>query len=177
MSRRTSKFLSLILRHRPESVGLTLDPSGWVEVEQLLRSLKRHGHNISRAELDEIVATNNKRRFRFSEDGRYIRANQGHSVKVELGLQSVEPPPTLFHGTVERFLPSILQQGLKPGKRQQVHLSHDTETARAVGARRGDPVILKIDGASMYSDGHLFFRSENGVWLTEGVPPRYISRV
>lgn len=170
----TSKFLSLILRHEPEAVGITLDEGGWVVVDDLLAALARHGKPLSRGELEEIVATNDKKRFAFNDDGTQIRASQGHSVEVELAYQPATPPALLHHGTVERFLASIRAQGLIRGQRHHVHLSADDETAARVGARRGRPVVLTIDAAAMFAAAHLFYRSENGVWLTEHVPPIYI---
>jgi putative RNA 2'-phosphotransferase len=172
---RVSKRLSYVLRHRPGSVGLTLDAAGWVEVDALLAALAAHGLPLTRAELEQVVATNDKQRFAFDATGTRIRASQGHSVAVHLGYAAAPPPPELFHGTVERFLPTILAEGLRPGRRHAVHLSPDVATARTVGARRGRPVVLRIDAAAMAADGHVFTRSANGVWLTEAVPPRYLA--
>ena len=170
----TSKFLSLVLRHRPDVIGITLDAEGWVPVEDLLAACARHGRAIPRAQLDVVVRTNDKQRFAFSADGRRIRANQGHSLPIDLGLVSVEPPDRLYHGTVPRFLESIRQEGLIKGKRHHVHLSPDVETATNVGQRRGRPVVLVIEAGRMFRDGHKFYQSENGVWLTDAVPPEYI---
>lgn len=169
-----SKFLSLILRHEPEKVGLELDEAGWVGVEDLLAACGKHHHPFSRAELDEVVATNEKKRFAFSDDGHRIRASQGHSVDVELGYQPQPSPDRLFHGTPFRFLESIRAEGLRKGERHHVHLSKDRETAQVVGRRRGDAAILAIDAAAMASCGHEFFVSENGVWLTDHVPAEFI---
>jgi putative RNA 2'-phosphotransferase len=169
-----SKFLSFVLRHEPEAIGLTLDAEGWVAVEELLAAAARHGHSVTRGQLEEVVATNDKRRFSFSPDGRLIRANQGHSVEVDLGLAPVEPPELLYHGTVERFLDSIREKGLLRGNRHHVHLSADRETAARVGQRRGRPVVLVVDSGRMHRAGHRFFRSENGVWLTEAVPADFL---
>jgi putative RNA 2'-phosphotransferase len=169
-----SKFLSLVLRHRPQEIGITLDVEGWVAVKDLLAASARHGRPISREQLDEVVATNDKKRFAFSPDGRRIRASQGHSVEVDLGLAPVEPPELLYHGTVERFLESIREKGLVRGKRHHVHLSGDRETAARVGQRRGRPVVLVVEAGRMRRDGRQFFRSENGVWLTETVPAGYL---
>jgi len=169
-----SKFLSLVLRHKPQEIGITLDPEGWVPVEDLLAAVARHGRPITLEQLDEVVATNDKQRFAFSPDGRLIRANQGHSVEVDLALPPVEPPELLYHGTVERFLESIREKGLVRGKRHHVHLSADRETAARVGQRRGRPVVLMVEAGRMHREGHQFFRSENGVWLTETVPPTYL---
>lgn len=171
---RTSKFLSLVLRHRPELIGITLDPAGWVSVEELLRACRAHGRAITLDELRDVVAGNDKQRFAFSEDGELIRASQGHSVAVELGYSPAAPPELLYHGTIEKFLPSIREGGLNKGERHHVHLSPDEETARRVGGRRGRPFILKIESGRMHRDGHPFFLSANGVWLTEHVPSAYI---
>lgn len=171
---RTSKFLSLVLRHQPELIGITLDAAGWVSVSDLLRACGEHGRAITLEELREVVATNDKQRFAFSDDGERIRASQGHSVTVELGYTPAAPPEFLFHGTVEKFLPSIRKGGLKKGARHHVHLSPDEETARRVGQRRGRPFILKVSSGRMHRDGHSFFLSTNGVWLTEHVPPAYL---
>ena len=170
----TSKFLSLVLRHRPDVIGITLDAEGWVPVEDLLAACAQHGRAISREQLDVVVRTNDKQRFAFSADGTRIRANQGHSLPIDLGLVSVEPPELLYHGTVPRFLESIRQEGLTKGNRHHVHLSPDVETATKVGQRRGRPVILVIEGGRMFRDGHKVYRSANGVWLTDAVPPAYI---
>ncbi|MBO0798509.1 MAG: RNA 2'-phosphotransferase [Blastocatellia bacterium] len=171
---KTSKFLSLVLRHQPEKIGLKLDAAGWVQVDQLLEACRSHGFSLTKDELDAVVANNDKQRFTFSEDGLRIRANQGHSIEVELGYQPVTPPDELYHGTVERFLRSILESGLSKGKRHHVHLSANLETAQKVGARRGRPVILKVMSGQMHRDGHLFYCSQNGVWLTDKVPPQYL---
>jgi putative RNA 2'-phosphotransferase len=169
-----SKFLSLVLRHNPDEIGISLDDEGWTPVDTLLSAMARHGQQISREQLEEVVASNDKRRFAFSADGRLIRANQGHSVEVDLGLVACAPPELLYHGTVERFLDSIRAQGLVRGNRQHVHISSDRETAARVGQRRGRPVVLVVEGGRMHKDGHRFFRSENGVWLTEAVPAQYL---
>ena len=172
---RVSKFLSLVLRHQPEKVGLALDRGGWVSVPRLLEALGAHGLRLTADELHEVVRADDKQRFSFSPDGLSVRANQGHSVKVELGYEPSEPPATLYHGTAERFLPSIRRQGLLRGRRHHVHLSEQEATAVAVGRRYGRPVILGIASGAMHADGHPFFRSANGVWLTEHVPARYIT--
>jgi putative RNA 2'-phosphotransferase len=170
----TSKQLSYVLRHRPDAIGIALDRAGWVAVDELLAALARHGTRLSRGELETIVRGSDKQRFALSPDGVRIRAQQGHSVPVELGHERRDPPPTLYHGTVARFLPSIRQRGILRGKRHHVHLSATAETAVQVGARRGRPVILEIDAAAMAADGHPFWITPNQVWLTETVPPRYI---
>jgi putative RNA 2'-phosphotransferase len=171
---RVSKRLSFVLRHRPDSVGLTLDDAGWVDVAELLAALARSGTRLTRAELDAVVAGNDKQRFAFDDSGARIRASQGHSVAVALGYRTETPPDVLFHGTVQRFLPAILGEGLRPGNRHAVHLSPDVATASAVGGRRGRPVVLRVDAAAMAADGFSFTRSANGVWLTDAVPARYL---
>jgi putative RNA 2'-phosphotransferase len=167
---RLSKRLSHVLRHRPDSVGLTLDAAGWVDVDQLLTAL-----GWTRAQLDEVVTRNDKQRFALDGTGTRIRASQGHSVAVELGYAPETPPDVLFHGTVDRFLPAIREQGLRPGNRHAVHLSPDVDTARRVGGRRGRPVVLRVDAAAMAQDGVVFTLSANGVWLVDAVAPRYLS--
>ena len=171
-----SKFLAKHLRHTPDALGLTLQPGGWVSVDALLSASARAGFAIAYDELIECVETSDKKRFSFDDTGDRIRANQGHSVEVDLQLEEKEPPALLFHGTVERFLASIMAEGLKKGKRHHVHLSKDTETARKVGARRGKPIILQVDARKMHGQGFKFFLSVNGVWLTESVPADYLTR-
>jgi putative RNA 2'-phosphotransferase len=170
----TSKFLSLILRHKPAEIGPSLDSNGWADIDELLRLTAAKGKPLTRAIIDEIVATNDKKRFFISTDGTKIRANQGHSISVELGLPSREPPAMLFHGTATRFVESIQKQGLLKGNRQHVHLSADEETAVKVGQRHGMPVVLQIASIEMQRAGHLFYLSANGVWPTEHVPPAFI---
>jgi putative RNA 2'-phosphotransferase len=174
---RVSKYLAKYLRHAPHELGLSLQPGGWVPVDDLLVAAEKHGFPISYDELVECVETSDKRRYSFDETGDLIRANQGHSVAVDLELEDREPPEMLYHGTVERFLPSIRSGGLNKRKRRHVHLSKDVETARKVGARRGKPVVLTVDAGRMHRDGHKFFLSANGVWLTETVPADYLSRM
>ena len=173
---RVSKYLAKYLRHAPHELGLELQPGGWVLVDDLLTAAEKHGFPISYDELVDCLETNDKQRFAFDVSGELIRANQGHSVEVDLQLEEREPPESLYHGTVERFLPSILEEGLIRGKRHHVHLSKDVETARKVGSRRGKPVILVVDAGRMYRDGHTFLLSANGVWLTDAVPPGYVLR-
>lgn len=170
----TSKLLSYVLRHRPDSIGLALDAHGWAAVDDLLALLAAAGHRVDLTLLERVVADNDKRRFAFSDDGTRIRASQGHSVKVDLALAEAEPPPVLYHGTASRFLKSILAQGLRPAGRHHVHLSVDVATARRVGARHGFPAILRVDTRRMRADGIKFYVSDNGVWLTEAVLPRYL---
>lgn len=172
---RTSKLLSLVLRHQPEKIGITLDREGWVSVSELLHALETHGFQLTLGELQEVVRANDKQRFSFSPGGSFIRASQGHSVKVKLSYKPEPPPPVLYHGTVGRFLSSIKEQGLVKGQRHHVHLSEQQETAGAVGQRYGQSVVLMIASDEMHRDGHVFLRSANGVWLTDHVPVRYIT--
>jgi putative RNA 2'-phosphotransferase len=174
---RISKRLALHLRHDPAAIGLTLAPGGWAEVGTLLDALRARGFAVTREELDEVVETNNKRRFAFDETGTMIRASQGHSVDVDLGLAEAAPPDVLYHGTVAKFLDAIFREGLRPMKRHAVHLSATLDTARTVGARRGKPVLLRVDAAGMAAAGHAFQVSANGVWLTASVPPEYLHRL
>ncbi|MEU3462502.1 RNA 2'-phosphotransferase [Streptomyces sp. NPDC006733] len=167
---KVSKFLALVLRHDPGAVGLALDEGGWVAVDELIAACDRAGRRFSRTELDHVVATNNKKRYEYSPDGRRIRASQGHSVPVDLGLAAAPPPDVLFHGTATTTLPLILRDGLLPMSRQDVHLSADVETAVRVGARHGRPVVLEVDAARLAAEGHVFRVSANGVWLTDRVP-------
>jgi putative RNA 2'-phosphotransferase len=170
----SSKFLSLVLRHDPARIGITLDAAGWTEVDALLAACAAHGVAITRGQLAEIVAHSDKQRFALSADGERIRANQGHSVEVALGLAPQAPPARLYHGTVRAALDAIRATGLERRARHHVHLSADRETATKVGARRGAPVILTIRADEMAAAGHTFYRSDNGVWLTDHVPPGFI---
>ncbi|MGW0610320.1 RNA 2'-phosphotransferase [Streptomyces sp. NPDC002788] len=169
---KVSKYLSKHLRHEPERVGLTLDEAGWVEIDTLIAAAAAHGFRFTREELDQVVATNDKRRF--AVEGTRIRASQGHSAEVDLGLPPAIPPAHLYHGTIAHSLDAIRAEGLRPMNRHAVHLSPDRETATRVGARRGRPVVLGVDAGAMHRDGFVFHVSENGVWLTEAVPPRYL---
>jgi putative RNA 2'-phosphotransferase len=170
-----SKWLSYTLRHDPAAAGITLDRAGWVAVDALLAAAARAGHAMSRPELEAVVAGSDKQRFALSTDGARIRANQGHSVPVELGLAPQAPPAVLWHGTAKRFLTDILREGLKPQDRHHVHLSTDAKATLAVGGRHGSPQLLRIDAARMHADGHVFFVTANGVWLVDAVPPTYLS--
>jgi putative RNA 2'-phosphotransferase len=171
---RISKYLAKHLRHQPHRLGITLENGGWVEVDTLLEACARNGFRLTRAELEHVVAANDKQRYGFDPTGSRIRANQGHSVEVDLELPVAVPPDVLFHGTVERFLPQITQEGLLPMNRHDVHLSADRATAERVGARRGKPVVLTVDAAAMNAAGHTFRVSANGVWLVSAVPPQYL---
>ena len=172
---RTSKRLSYVLRHRPDSVGLTLTEHGWVGVDELLAALAATGTRLTREDLGRVVRTNDKQRFELDADADRIRARQGHSVDVDLALDPCSPPDVLFHGTPARNLDSIRASGLDRRRRPHVHLSADVETAQRVGRRRGPAVVLVIDAAAMSADGRPFWRTDNGVWLTERVPPEFIS--
>ncbi|MBW5483078.1 RNA 2'-phosphotransferase [Streptomyces bambusae] len=169
---KVSKYVSKHLRHQPERIGLVLDPHGWVEIDDLLAAAAAHRFPITRAELDHVVAANDKQRF--AVDGTRIRANQGHTVPVDLGLPAAEPPAYLYHGTVAAALHAIRTEGLRPMRRHHVHLSPDRETATRVGARRGRPVVLSVDAGAMHADGYVFHVSANGVWLVDAVPPPYL---
>ncbi len=170
-----SKYLSKHLRHQPERLGLSLEDGGWVSVEDLLKACDRHNFSVSLAELKEVVEKNDKGRFSFDASGENIRANQGHSVIVDLRLEARIPPETLFHGTAQRNADSIKEHGLLKMARHHVHLSTDTETARQVGARHGKPLIFRVDAAVMQAENFEFFLSSNGVWLVEQVPPKFLT--
>ncbi len=172
--KRVSKFLSLVLRHEPEAIGIVLNGAGWANVATLIAQSRLHGTMIDRDMLEEVVATSAKRRFAFSEDGLQIRANQGHSLEVDLGYEAAIPPSLLYHGTVAQFVPLIRDQGIEKMQRHHVHLSPDRETAEAVGKRRGKPVILVVAAQEMHDAGYEFFMSANGVWLTNTVPPQFV---
>ena len=166
---KASKFLSLVLRHKPEKIGIQLDRRSWAKVPEILM-----GVNLTMEDLEYIVETDEKQRYSFNDDKTLIRANQGHSIPIDLELEAVEPPETLYHGTIGQFLGSIKKEGLQRRSRQFVHLSKDVETALAVGRRRGKPVVLQIASGRMFEDGYEFFLSENGVWLTKEAPSSYI---
>ena len=171
-----SRFLSLVLRHKPQVIGLKLDDEGWADVPELLKLINEEKFDLDIATLEHVVVTNNKKRFSFNEDKTRIRANQGHSVKVDLKFEAITPPPQLYHGTATRFTNSIFKQGLIGGSRLHVHLAADRGTAVNVGSRHGVPVVLLVNAEQMVADGHEFYQSENGVWLTNHVPVRYLSR-
>ncbi|MBD2700218.1 RNA 2'-phosphotransferase [Spirosoma sp. BT702] len=173
-TQRISKLLSLVLRHKPEKIGVTLDKNGWTDVDTLLIKLAGNGFRVDRDQLRYIVETNNKKRFAFSPDEKRIRANQGHSIQVDLGYTEKQPPQHLYHGTATRFLDIILTEGLKKMNRHHVHLSSEEQTAHTVGSRHGKPIVLTIKAGEMKANGHVFYQSENGVWLTDSVPASYI---
>jgi len=177
MKKDISKFISLVLRHKPEVIGIELDDKGFADLDELIKKSNAHrpGLNMTLENVHDVVANNDKKRFVLSEDGKRIKAAQGHSIKVELELKKEVPPFVLYHGTVEKFLPAIRKSGLLKMNRHHVHLSKDLATAMNVGGRRGTPVILTVNARKMYADGYAFYLSENGVWLTESVPPEYIA--
>ncbi|MCW3124678.1 MAG: 2-phosphotransferase [Bacteroidetes bacterium] len=170
----TSKFLSLVLRHQPTLIGLAMDSEGWVDVSELITKMNDNGHTIDVQKLETIIMTSDKQRFAYNDDKTKIRANQGHSVNVDLQFEAVTPDELLYHGTVSEFIESIRAGGLKKMSRTHVHLSRDRATAMTVGGRRGKPVILIVRAGEMHKDGYKFYLSENQVWLTEEVPARYI---
>ncbi|UTW62161.1 RNA 2'-phosphotransferase [bacterium SCSIO 12741] len=173
-NKQISKLMSLVLRHQPEYIGVQLDEEGWLSIDELLAGMKRKGIRVDRKLLEEVVRTNDKQRFKISEDGNYIRANQGHSIEVNLDFVSTTPPEILFHGTVDRFIPAIRKEGLKRMSRNHVHLSADMQTAQKVGSRRGKPVLLRIKAADLFASGQPFYLSHNGVWLTQNISPEFI---
>lgn len=170
-----SKYLSKHLRHTPENIGLELKNGGWVEIDKLLKACNQHNFAITREELAEVVKNNDKQRFSFDETSMLIRANQGHTIKVDLQLKASIPPDKLYHGTAIQFVNSIQKQGLQKMSRHHVHLSADINTAIKVGQRKGKVIIFIIDAAKMYQDGYQFYRSDNGVWLVNSVPPEYLT--
>lgn len=172
-----SKFLSLVLRHQPQTIGIVLDESGWTNIDVLIEQSIKNGVHFDRALLTHIVETNTKKRFAFSEDNLNIRANQGHSVEVELGYAPQKPPTVLYHGTAQQFVASIKQNGLEKQKRHHVHLSQDLDTAISVGKRHGTPYVFEILAEQMYLAEYPFFVSTNGVWLTDNVPPQFLKEI
>lgn len=168
-----SKFIAMILRHKPEAIGITLDEHGWANVDELIAGISKE-YEFNMEMLEEIVATDNKQRYSFNEDKTLIRANQGHSIPVDVELEKAAPPDILYHGTGEKYTASIDEQGLIPKSRLYVHLSGDEETAFKVGQRHGKPVIYTVKSGEMYRDGFIFFHSVNGVWLTKEVPVKYL---
>ncbi len=172
----TSKYISLILRHKPEVIGITLDDHGWADTQALIEGVNRT-HPLTMELLEEIVRTDEKQRYSFNADKSRIRANQGHSIPIDADLAETEPPETLYHGTGEKSVASIERDGLRPMSRLYVHLSPDTETARSVGSRHGKPVIYIVLAGEMHRSGYRFYRSANGVWLTKEVPVRFLKRI
>lgn len=171
-----SRFLSLVLRHDPGFIGLQLDENGWANMKDLITCMNRHGKRVDQAIILRIVETADKRRFRLSDDGLSIRANEGHSVDIDLKLEEMPPPQWLYHGTAVKSLPSIVREGLRRQSREHVHLSVDRATAKKVGARHGKPVVLEIAAQLMVQHGYRFYQAENGVWLTDHVPPDYLNQ-
>ncbi|MCP3924420.1 MAG: RNA 2'-phosphotransferase [Desulfobacterales bacterium] len=171
-TRKISKYFSYILRHHPEAIGITLDDEGWAQIDELIEKTKKF--KLTMEMIQTVVDTNDKKRFTLSSDKRRIKANQGHSIEVDLALEPIDPPDFLLHGTAQKSIESIMDKGILKGQRHHVHLSETKETAFAVGQRYGKPVLLKIDSNKMAGDGFKFYKSLNGVWLVEGVPPRYI---
>jgi putative RNA 2'-phosphotransferase len=171
---RISKFLSLVLRHKPQTIGLALDDGGWAQIDELIVKARGAGINLTEELLHQVVEQNDKKRFALSEDRLRIRASQGHSIAVSLELEPQEPPDLLYHGTASRFIASIRASGLVRGQRNHVHLSKDERTAVGVGKRHGKPAVLVIKAGRMHESGFQFFLSANGVWLTERVPIDYI---
>lgn len=171
---KASKFLSLILRHKPEVIGITLDARGWASLDDLVANTQTREIAYTEALVRAIVSNCKKQRFELSDDGRRVRCHQGHSLDIELGLKAVIPPELLYHGTASRFLESIMAKGLKKQRRHHVHLSTDILTATAVGSRYGTPVILTVLAGRMHEEGNSFYRSGNGVWLTDAVAPQYL---
>lgn len=175
---RLSRFLSLILRHKPEAIGITLDSHGWADVSQLIDGVNRNGRfQMTLDILEEIVRTDEKQRYSYNDDHTKIRANQGHSIPVDVELEALDPPEYLWHGSGEKYQESIDATGLIPKSRLYVHLSSDPQTAEAVGRRHGKPVIYRVASGKMQANGHSFFRSTNGVWLTKRVPAEYLERI
>ena len=172
--KKISKYLSFILRHQPDSIGLELSDEGWANIKELIGKTRKF--ELTKELINTVVETNDKKRFLISEDGERIKANQGHSIKVKLKLEPVTPPDVLLHGTAERFLESILKEGLTNQQRHHVHLSETQKTAMSVGSRCGKPVLLKVDSRRMHSDGFEFFKTENDVWLVDCVPVKYLEK-
>lgn len=172
--KKVSKFLSYVLRHNPAAIDLKLNEQGWVSIKQLLQQLEHYKRPISHDELLEVVENNNKQRFKIDETGLYIRANQGHSIPIDLGLEPTTPPNLLYHGTAQKNKQSILEEGLQKRNRHQVHLSDQYATAVQVGSRHGKPLVFMVDTQAMQEAGHLFYQSDNGVWLTDHVPSQYL---
>lgn len=169
-----SKFLSLVLRHQPETIGIQLDEKGWTDISVLLEKINGHGIEIDREILNHVVETNSKKRFAFNEARDKIRASQGHSIDIDLGYTNQKPPQVLYHGTGEKSVQSILTTGLVKQSRQHVHLSTDIETAIKVGQRHGKPFVFKVLAEQMYEESFQFYISDNGVWLTDNVPSRFL---
>lgn len=171
-----SKYMSLILRHKPETIGISLDEHGWADVDGLINGIAQKNEGFNMDILEEIVRTDNKQRYSFNDDKTLIRANQGHSINVDVELEEKEPPEYLYHGTGKKYVKSIDRIGLIPKNRLYVHLSKDVETAENVGKRHGKEVVYCVSSGQMYRNGHKFYLSENGVWLTKEIPVKYLER-
>lgn len=171
-----SKYMSLILRHKPEVIGIYIDEHGWANVEKLIQGIAKNNPGFNMEALEEIIKTDNKQRYSFNDDKTLIRANQGHSIQVDVELEEKEPPNVLYHGTGEKYVTSIDKNGLIPKSRLYVHLSRDIETARAVGKRHGKEIIYSVNSAQMHKDGYKFYLSKNGIWLTKKVPMKYLMK-
>ncbi len=169
---KVSKYLSFVLRHQPEVIGIKLSKDGWADIDELIDKITEF--DLNRELLNIVVETNDKQRFGISPDGKYIRANQGHSVNIELGLDVAEPPLVLIHGTADKFWPLIQKQGLVKGLRHHVHLTESKAVAKSVGGRYGKPMLLSVDAKAMASAGFEFFKTANNVWLVDKVPTQYI---
>ena len=174
--KKVSKSLSYVLRHRPDTIGIELGPNGWIAVDKLLNAFARHGKAYTRELIERVVAQSDKQRFEFSEDGKQIRARQGHSVEVDLGYTPAVPPEVLYHGTATRNLESIFESGLNKGNRHHVHMSTDKQTMLAVGMRHGKPALLAIDAKRMHEQRYTFYVTGNNVWLTDHVPAEFLRR-
>ena len=171
-----SRYMSLILRHKPDVIGISLDEHGWANVEELIQGIAKNNPGFNKEILEEIVRTDNKQRYSFNDDKTLIRANQGHSIPVDVELEEKEPPEYLYHGTGEKYVESINRQGLIPKSRLYVHLSKNVKTAESVGERHGRPIVYLVHSGKMYKDGYKFYLSANGVWLTKKVPVEYLQR-
>ena len=176
-TKRTSKFMSYVLRHNPAEINLQLDDNGWVSIKQLIENANDKGKNLTRELIEHVVATNDKKRFSISDDGLMIRANQGHSIQIDLDLKPLAPPDVLLHGTAEKHLGLIMVDGLKKMNRHHVHLSENQNTAAAVGRRYGKLALLKIDAKKMHQNGFVFYKSDNDVWLVDNVPVEFFTLV
>jgi len=171
-----SKFISLVLRHKPEEIGLILDEFGYISTSDLIKGINEKGYKVTFTDIERIVIEDDKQRYSFNDDKTKIKANQGHSVSVNLELKAIEPPNELYHGTATRFTENICKEGIKKQNRQYVHLSADIETATKVGKRHGELAVLRVNSQQMYQDGYKFYLSENKVWLTDYVPAKYFSK-
>lgn len=173
---RMGRYVSMLLRHHPEEAGVILDEHGWTDVDELIDKVSPK-YPLTEELLHQLAYGSDKQRYEFSEDEKRIRAVHGHSIKIDLGYNEMKPPQVLYHGTTEKYQESIERTGLRKKSRQYVHLSEKINQAKEVGGRHGKLVLYRVDAGKMYSDGHLFYRSTSGVWLTESVPPKYLLEV